>query len=138
MVMTVKVEGEVRVRDGSNLTTEFYEREFDIDDVENEGIARSVVRKALLGEDLRRTVRGFKSIRTMRVVDLSQKKGKKTEVTKLERLMAEAIKEDAVPDGLDQYGSADSKVAALERSLAKKRSPFRRPDDGVEDLGYID
>lgn len=140
MVQIVKVEGEARVRDGSNLTTEFYEREFEINDMKSEGEIRSLVRKALIVDELKKTIKGFKSVRTMEIVDIKKKEGKKEDTTRLEDLMAEAMKLEAVPDNLDQYGSTKSKEEALERSIAKKKKADKAPKkkEQVEDLGYID
>lgn len=142
MAIVVKVEGEVRVKDGTGVGTEFYEREFELDDSvgENEGVVRSIIRKGFIVEDLRRSVKGYKSVRTMEVVSIDKKDGK-ANTSELGELTSEAVKLGAVPDNLDLYGSEKSKADALRRSIEKKKESDKAPakkDEQVEDLGYID
>ena len=148
MVQVVKVEGEVRVKDGSGMSSQYYEREFELgDEISEVSVARSIIRKALIVEDLRKTVSGFKSVRTMQVVSMSKRGGKKEGSTKLEQLVSEATKLSAMPDNLDQYDTVRAKEEAIERSVAKKKQVDKSVKNNkstgvagstVEDLGYID
>jgi len=104
MVTTYRVKGDARVVEGTGLTTRPYEREFTINDVSGDGIARSIIKKTMLPDNLRETMPGYKSVRRMDIENVVQKKGKKPkeEVTDVEVLMEEALKLGAVPDGLSQ------------------------------------
>lgn len=142
MAIAVKVGGEVRVRDGNSLTTEYYEREFELDDSvgTDEGVIRSILRKGFIVEDLRKTVKGYKSVRTMSIISIDQRPGK-AEVSELGKLTSKAVKSNAMPDNLDLYGSEAAKIEALKRSIEKKQSHDKAPvkkDEQVQGLGYID
>lgn len=142
MAIVVKVDGEVRVREGNSLTTEYYQREFELDDSvgTDEGVIRSILRKGFIVEDLRKSVKGYKSVRTMGIVSVEKRNGK-AEVSELGKLTSEAVKRNAVPDNLDLYGSESAKIEALKRSIEKKKAHDKAPvkkDEQVQDLGYID
>jgi len=139
MVTTYRVKGDARVVEGTGLTTQPYEREFTINDVSGDGIARSIIKKTMLPDNLRETMPGYKSVRRMDIENVVQKKGKKPkeEVTDVEVLMEEALKLGAVPDGLSQYGSSEAKCEALRRSIEKKRGG-RKSRGSEQDLGYVE
>jgi hypothetical protein len=138
-----KVEGEVVVKDGSGLRVEFYEREFELDDVvKDEGTARAVIRKALVADELRRSVEGYKRVRTMQVVSLESRDGAKAG-GELDKLVVRALEMDAVPENLEKYGSVESKERAVRASIervevAKRRKAKRVREVEVVDEGYVD
>lgn len=137
-----KVEGQVVVKDGSGLAVEFYEREFELDDaVKDEGMARAVIRKVLIEEDLRKSVENYKRVRTMSLVSLVDRAGKK-ENGKLELLAMEAVQKGVVPENLNMYKSPEAKEKALEAALARPVKKVRKAepevDSGVVDEGYVD
>lgn len=137
-----KVEGEVVVKDGSGLSVEFYEREFELDDaVKDEGMARAVVRKAMVADELRRSVEGYKRVRTMQLVSLEDRAGAKVG-GELDRLVVKALEIDAVPENLEKYGSDESKKRAVKASIDRVEGARRRKakKGAVEviDEGYVD
>jgi len=140
----VKVEGEVVIKDHGSQYIDFYEREFELDDaVTDEGIARSVIRKTMIGNELRKSVPGYKRVRTMQVVGFEATAEKK-QGGHLERVAVEAVKAGVMPENLDMYRDDAGKVRAIEGALekAKARKGVKAKgtvaDPEVVDEGYID
>lgn len=145
MSKLVTVEGQVVVKQSGGLVVEHYEREFELDDgIGSEAEARSLIRKALIEPELRKSVDNFRRVRTMQVVSMADKKGKKESATELEKVVQEAVKLGCMPDSLEMYGDQASKVEAVKRAIKKKKEHDKtadkpKPDaNGVADLGYID
>ncbi len=139
----VKVSGEVVIKDNGAQRVDWYEREFDLDDaVEGVAMARAVVRKALIGNELQRTIPGYKRVRTMQVDSLESVPGKKEGGGRLEQLVVEAVKADVMPENLDMYGSDKSKEmavqSALDRNAERKKRVRKREAVDVVDEGYVD
>lgn len=139
-----KVEGEVVVKDGSGLSVEFYEREFELDDVvKDEAMARVVLRKTMVEDELRRSVEGYKRVRTMQVVSLEERDGEKKGGGELDKLVVKAVEMDVLPENLGVYRSTESKekaiTASIERAeVARKRRGRKKGEAEVVDEGYVD
>lgn len=141
----VRVSGDVVVKDGSGLGKEYYERVFELDDaVDSEGVARSVIRRAMIEGELRRSVPGFVRVRTMQVDSMETVSGEKADGGRLERLAMAAVEAGVMPERMDLYRTDAAKERALEGALegAKLRKARKagRPRKGVDvvDEGYVD
>ncbi len=139
MAKLARVEGEVVTKDGSGLAIEFYEQEFILDDaVKTASQARSVIKKGLIAERLRRTIQGFKRVRTCQVIEFTDT-NEKPEQSDMDKLFLRATELACVPENIENYKRPDYKQKALERSiaLAEERIAKAKPDV-VQDLGYVD
>lgn len=133
------VEGEVIVRDGTGNSIEFYTEEFIVDDaVRTAGQARSIIKKGFITDRLRKTVEGFKRVRTCQVVEF-QKTSDKPENSELDQLLLKAAELECIPENIDNYKRPDYKQKALERAIAKaeERKAKAKPD-AMKDLGEVD
>jgi len=145
MGMLAKVEGEVFVRtDAKTTNIQFYEEEFILDDdIKDIAIARSIIRKAMIHDRLRKTIKNYKKFRTCQVISLKPV-STKAETTDVERKMIEAAKLNCVPMNLDSYATDQSKEKALDKAIesAKVRKAqvkkTGKKDIQIEDEGYID
>lgn len=143
-MIKVKVSGEVILKDGRGTEIKWYEREFDLGDEygEDVGILRSVIRKGIIEQDLRKTEGRFKSVRTMQVDSVERVGGKGESASELDTKLLEATKKGCVPENLAAYGSDKSKVEALDRALSrvvkKGKGSEKVGNVDVIDEGYID
>lgn len=139
MAKLAKVEGQVAVKDGTGMSLEFYEEEFILDDaVKTAEQARSMIKKGLISERLRRTVQNFKRVRTCQIIEFTNT-NQQAEQSDMDKLFLRAAELNCVPENIDNYKRPDYKQKALERaiSLAEERLKGERPDN-VQDLGYVD
>lgn len=143
-MIKVKVSGEVVLKDGRGTEVKWYEREFDLDDSYGEevGILRSVIRKGMIEQDLRKSEDRFKAVRTMQVDSVEKVGGKAEAASELDKKLLEATKKGCVPDNLAAYGSDRSKIEALDRSLSRVGKKGKKSEKvgnaEVIDEGYID
>ena len=138
MPKLAKVEGEVIVKDGTGQAIEYYEAEFVLDDAVKTGPqARSVIRKGLISERLRKTVQNFRRVRTMQLVSFDRTDAP-AEQSELDRLLLRASEMDCIPENIDNYKRPDYKAKALEKAieLAERRAKTAKPDS-VKDLGEV-
>lgn len=139
MSKLAKVEGEVVVKDGTGQAVEFYEEEFILDDaVRDTNQARSIIKKGLISERLRRKVQNFKRVRTCQVIEFTTT-DEVAEQSDMDKLFLKATELNCVPENIDNYKRPDYKQKALERAIenAEKRKASEKPDS-VQDLGYVD
>lgn len=146
MGMLAKVEGELYVRtDAKTINIEFYEEEFILDNtIKDIGEARSIIRKGLLNERLRKKVKNYKKFRTCQVVSL-EKTNEESKTGEMEKKLLEATKLGCVPVNLDSYLSEGGKEKALEKAIEVKKQRAKadkkkqkRAKVDVEDLGIVD
>lgn len=138
MAKVWKVAGEYRKKVTGGVLNERYEAEFTLE-CDDEGLARSMIRRGYIVDHLRSSVDGFKSVRTLRIVGSSDAKEHKADG--YERALGEAVKKGAMPEQLDVYGTKEEKQAVLESSVVKKNNAEKRKKaerKKVEDQGYID
>ncbi len=139
MSKLARVEGEVVVKDGTGQALEFYEAEFVLDDaVQTANQARSLIKKGLISEHLRRNVKNYKRVRTCQIVEFTTT-DKVAEQSDMDKLFLEATELGCVPENIDNYKRPDYKQKALERAIAnhKDRAAKAKPDN-VQDLGYVE
>ena len=134
MAYSVKVEGEVVIKDGSGRMIEFYEEEF-ILDISDKDKARSLIRKALITERLQKKTEGFKQVRTCQVLSIDTT-SEVSEVSDVEAAMLKAIDLNCVPENIDNYKRKDHKIKALEKAIAKALTR-KTIKDNVKDLGVV-
>jgi hypothetical protein len=131
------VEGEVVVKDGSGHAQEFYTEEFVLDDaVKTAAQARVLIKKGLITERLRRTVKNFKRVRTCQIVEFTGT-DKVAEQSELDKLFLLATELNCVPENIDNYKRPDYKQKALERAIENARNR-RVVEDKMKDEGYVD
>lgn len=139
----VLVEGEVIVKDGTGSTIEFYEEEFVIDgSIDTIPMARSLIKKGLIGERLRKKVPGYRAVRTCQVISLSptEQEAKQSE---LDLAFLKAIQLGCVPENIDSYKRPDYKLKALEKAIdlaIKRRKDTRKRNNKeleIQDMGYV-
>jgi hypothetical protein len=138
MAKLAKVEGEVVVKDGTGQSLEFYEESFVLDDaVKNTNQARSIIKKGLISERLRRVVKGYKRVRTCQIVEFTNT-DQVAEQSDMDKLFLEATELGCVPENIDNYKRPDFKQKALEKAIAgaKARAKAQRPD-AMQDLGEV-
>lgn len=136
MAKSVTVEGEVVTRDGRGTAIEFYEKTFILDDaVQNESQARSVIRKGMITEALRKEVENFKHVRTCQVIEFKNT-DEKPEASEVDQLLLKATQLGCVPDNIDNYKRADFKAKALEKAIAAHEA--RTLKEKKEDLEFVD
>ena len=134
----VKVEGDLRIKDGSGMMIDFYEEEFILSDaIKNKEQALSLIRKGLITERLSRKVAGFKSVRTCQVISI-EPTTEKAEQSDLEIILLKAIELGCVPENIDNYKRPDHKLKALQKAveLAIVRAQ-RTQKDNVQDMGVV-
>lgn len=139
MSKLARVEGEVIVKDGTGHAIEFYEETFIIDDaVQNAAQARSLIKKGLITERLRKAIKNFKRVRTCQVVEFTSS-DKPAEQSDMDKLFLRATELNCVPENIDNYKRPDFKEKALQKAiaLAEERIAKAKPDV-VRDLGYVD
>ena len=132
----VKVEGELVVKDGTGSMIEFYEEEFILDSSISLGQARSLIRKGLITEKLRRSKDGFKRVRTCQVVDMSPTT-EKAEGGELAKEMIKAVELGCVPGNIDSYKKPEDKLRAVKKAI-DTHSKRKTPKSNVKDLGVVD
>ena len=145
-MLKVKVEGEVVVRDGTRSDTKWYTEEFILDEkkmgckASDTGILRAVIRKSLIADRLRKKVDGYKRVRTLSVVSVVDDATGKAEGGQIVELMAKCVAKGCVPENIEQYGSKDAKIEAMNRALERAEKPLKKAqgDLSVEDKGYMD
>jgi hypothetical protein len=138
MAKLAKVEGEVVTKDGTGQAIEFYEQEFILDDaVKTAEQARSIVKKGLITERLRRTVQNFKRVRTCQIIEFTNTDAV-PEQSDMDRLFLKATELNCVPENIDNYKRPDFKQRALEKAiaLAEERLVKAKPDP-MKDMGYV-
>jgi len=133
-----KIEGECIVKKAGGQMPEWYEAEFELD-TDEESIARSMIKKGYIRDHLRKTVDGFRRVRTVFIVSGKVVKERKEPIDDYEKKLKRAAKEGAMPEQLDNYGGKRQKEEALDRSYERKVSGKKKKKNSqVEDLGYID
>lgn len=145
MGMLAKVEGEVFVRtEAKTVNIEFYEEDFILDDdIKEIAIARSIIRRAMIDQRLRKKVTNYKKVRTCQVISL-EPVDKKSETGSMEKKLLEASKLNCVPQNLDSYANDKSKEKALDKAIEtakdrkKKAAAKKKKAQQVEDLGMVD
>jgi Holliday junction resolvasome RuvABC ATP-dependent DNA helicase subunit len=139
MGKSVKVEGQLAVKDGASIGLEFYEAEFLLDDaVKTEADARSLIQGGLISTHLKKTVPNFKRWRTCEVVSFESTSDKAAN-SELDALMLDAIKKDCLPENIDAYNGEENKVKALKKALeSEKKRKAKVKKEEVIDEGYID
>lgn len=133
------VEGEVVVRNGNTVDIEFYTEEFILDDsIKTMPDARRLLKKALVSDRLMRTVKNFKRVRTVQVIEFKDT-DEKAENSDLDKLMIEAVELNCVPENISSYRRPDYKIKALQRAIEAKKEKLAKPEKQDEtDLGYVD
>lgn len=139
MSKLAKVEGELVTKDGTGTAIEFYEADFVLDDaVKDLKQARSIIRKGLITEHLRKSVKNFKRVRTCQVVDFAATE-KQAENTELDKLLLKATQLNCVPENIDNYKRVDFKTKALEKAIEKALERKAKAKlDPMKDEGYVD
>ena len=139
MSKLARVEGEVVVKDGTGQSLEFYEAEFVLSDaVQTANQARSLIRKGLISEHLRREVKGYKRVRTCQVVEFTTT-NKVAEQSEMDKLFLEATELGCVPENIDNYKRPDYKQKALERAIENHKSRVAKvKPDVMQDLGDVE
>lgn len=144
MAKKAVVEGEVIVRNpNGGFDIEFYEETFTLDDsVESLPEARQIIRKGLIVEKLRKTVKNFKRVRTVEVVSFDESQ-EQPDNSDLDKLLKKAAQLQCIPENIDNYKRPDFKLKALEKAIEKaeemaKKHKAKKKKDDVEDLGYVD
>ena len=132
----IKVEGELVVKDGTGSMIEFYEEEFVLDGSISKEQARSLIRKGLITEKLRRTKEGFKRVRTCQIVDISPSNDK-AEDSELSKAMIKAVELGCVPGNIDSYKKPEHKLKAIEKAI-EAQNKRKTPKSNVKDLGVVD
>lgn len=138
MSKLAKVEGEVVVKDGTGSSIEFYEQEFILsDEVHSVNQARSLIKKGLITERLRREIQGFKRVRTCQIIEFTSSNAP-AEQSEMDKLFLRATELGCVPENIDNYKRSDFKAKALEKAikLAEDRISKTKPDPMV-DLGEV-
>jgi hypothetical protein len=133
-------EGEVVTVDGKRSSIDWYTEEFVMSDsVDTIAKARSMLQAGLVAERLRQKVEGFKRVRTCQVVSLDATE-QKAESTELDDLLLEAISLSCVPEQIDRYKTADSKIRALKKAIDghKERKKKEKKKETVTDEGFVD
>lgn len=148
MVKKVEVSGDMIVGDSRSKWVKPYSLEIEVPDgLENDGVIRSLARKVIVPDLLRKQEEMFRRIRTLQidsVKDVKEAKGSEKKFSELEEKMAEAANKGCVPDNLESYGSDKTKLEALGRAIDKadkeKAGKSRKKQGGVteQDEGYID
>lgn len=135
----VKVEGEAYIRrDTKTVLIDIYEEDFILDDsVESADEARSIIRKGLLDDRLKKTLENYKKFRTCQVLEFKETKDK-PEGGRVDKLLVEATKLQCAPDNLSSYGSPKAKEKALEKAIhtAKNRKNNVKKNND-EELGNV-
>jgi len=108
------------------------------DAVQNANQARSLVRKGLISERLRKKVHGFKRVRTCQIIEFTVT-DETAEQSDMDKLFLEATELGCVPENIDNYKRPDYKMKALERAIEnhKARAKAQKPD-AMQDMGYVD
>lgn len=141
MSKKVVVEGEVRVRTESKaVMLDRYKETFLLDDsVKDERQALSIIKKGLLDERLRKTVKNYRRYRTHEVVSF-ESVSDKPEDSELAKLLVEATELQCVPEGLSRYTADGGRKKALEKAIEvkKAKNAKSKKGDAVKDLGKVD
>lgn len=143
MGMLAKVEGEVSYMSNKVQMIEFYSDEVLLPDGITEIYeARSMLKNGLMAEVLRKKVKNFKRVRTCSVLSLipSNDTPKDSEYM---LLLRDATKYGCVPEGLDHYGSVESRKKALEKAIVRHKARLDKrkvKSGGAEDelSEYVD
>jgi cell division protein FtsX len=123
MSKLVKVEGDVAIDNGVGVFIDTYEAEFILDDNINEiGIARSLIRKSMITPKLKKEITGFKHVRTMQVVSMEDTKEQAQENGEFQTLMLEAIELVCVPENLELRASEEAKIKTLKDAIRMKKA----------------
>lgn len=137
----VKVEGQVRYKDGLSVGIGFYEEEFILDDsIKTEAEARQLIQNGLISDRLRKTVDNFKGWRTCDIVQFDNTE-KQPEFSELDKAMMEAMKLNCVPENIDNYRRPDYKLKALQQAIANHKevqAKKKAQKEQTQDQGYVD
>jgi len=132
-------EGEVVFKDGNNTAIKFYTEEFVLDDsIPDLERARSLIQAGLIADRLRRTIEGYKRVRTCEVVSFGST-NEQAENGKLDKLLSEAATMGCLPENIEIYADPENKARALERAIeGQKKRAKKAKADNVQDMGYVD
>lgn len=137
MAKLARVDGQVVVRDGTGMALEFYEEEFILDDaVQSAAQARALIKKGLISERLRKTVKGYKRVRTCQVIEFTNTNAV-AEQSEMDKLFLEATELNCVPENIDNYKRPDYKEKALRSAIEQAKKRKVKPDP-MQDLGEVD
>lgn len=137
MAKLARVDGQVVVRDGTGMALEFYEEEFILDDaVQSAAQARALIKKGLISERLRKTVKGYKRVRTCQVIEFTNTTAK-AEQSEMDKLFLEATELNCVPENIDNYKRPDYKEKALRSAIEQAKKRKVKPDP-MQDLGEVE
>lgn len=144
MGKTALVEGEVVFKSGSNSMIDFYEESFDFsDEVETLAQARQILHAGLCADRLRKSVKGFRRVRTCQVVEFKDnEKSPSKDQSDYEKLLVKATKLGCVPDSFERYTSEKGRGKALTKAIElheKRLATAKKGDvkEGKLEKGFV-
>lgn len=108
--------------EGGKMAVQEYEVKLEVPStVKTKEQARSIAKNLLVKEYLSGKESGFQGIRTCQIDSLDEIDDKKTESDEIVALMLEAQELQCVPENISSYKRRDYKIAALRRSIEKRK-----------------